>query len=127
MNILILAVFACFLPHVMLIFLFYLLNWSANSKVSRDLCCLYVGICFDVAPHHMPDHVVTLAWHMRPHKMRSHIRELTCEACNAYILRGLGANVWIFLGMDLCLISPLYITFRFDTYMEHLNICRMHF
>ena len=33
----------------------------------------------------------------------------------------------IFLGMDLRSISPLYITFRFDTCMEHLNTCRMHF
>ena len=39
----------------------------------------------------------------------------------------LGANVGIFLGIDLWVISPLYITFRFDTCMEHLNTCRMHF
>ena len=91
------------------------------------VCCLYVGTCFGVAPHHMPDHVVTLAWHTRPHKIRSQILELTCEAWHVYIRRGLGANVVIFLGMDLWSISPLYITFRFDTCMEHLNICRIHF
>ena len=91
------------------------------------VCCLYVGICFGVVPHHMPDHVVTLAWHTRPHKFRSQIRELTSEAWYVYIRRGLGANVGIFLGMDLWSISPLYITFRFDTCMEHVNICRMHF
>ena len=40
-----------------------------------------------------------------------------------YISGGvLGANVVIFFGMDLWSISPLYITFRFDTCMEHLNI-----
>ena len=43
----------------MLIFVFYALNWSANSKVPRDpwtmVCCLYVGICFGVVPHHMSD------------------------------------------------------------------------
>ena len=38
-----------------------------------------------------------------------------------------GANVGIFLGINIWSISPLYITFRFDTCMEHLNICRMHF
>ena len=32
------------------------------------------------------------------------------------------ANVGIFLGMDRWSISPLYITFRFDTCMEYLNI-----
>ena len=89
--------------------------------------CLCVGICFGVVPHHMPDHVVTLAWHMRPHKNRSQIRELTCEAWHVYIRRGLGANIGIFLGGDLWSISPLYITFRFDICMEHLNISRMHF
>ena len=41
--------------------------------------------------------------------------------------RGFGANDGIFLGMDLWSISPLYTTFRFDTCIEHLNICRMHF
>ena len=91
------------------------------------VCCLYVGKCSGVAPHHMPVHVVTLAWHTRPHKIRSEIRELTCEAWHVYIRRGLGANVGIFLGMDLWSISLLYRTFRFDTCMEHLNICRMHF
>ena len=91
------------------------------------VCCLYVGICFGVAPHHMPGHVVTLALHTRPHKIRSQICELTCEAWHVYIRRGLGANNEIFLGIDLWSISPLYITFRFDTCMEHLNICRMHF
>ena len=91
------------------------------------VCCIYVGICFGVAPHHMPDHVVTLAWQARPHKIGSQIRELTCDAWHVYIRTGLGANVGIFLGMDLWAISPLYITLRFDTCMEHLIICRMHF
>ena len=91
------------------------------------VCCLYVGICFGVAPHHMPDHVVTLAWHKRLHKIRAQIRDLTCETWHVYLWRGLGANDGIFLGMDLWSISPLYITLRFDTCMEHLNICRMHF
>ena len=59
--------------------------------------------------------------------MRSQMRELTCEAWHVYVRRGLGTNVGIFLDMDLLSISPLYITFRVDTCMEHLNICRMHF
>ena len=89
--------------------------------------CLYVGICFGVAPHHMLDHGITLAWHTRPHKIRSQIRELTCEAWHVYIRRGLGANDGIFLGMDLWSMAALYITILFDTCMEQLNICRMHF
>ena len=89
--------------------------------------CFYVGICFGVAPHHMPDHVVTLAWHTRPHKIGSQIRELTCEAWHVYIPRGLGANDGIFLGMHIESILPLYITFRSDTCMEHFNICGMRF
>ena len=89
--------------------------------------CSYVGRCLDLAPHYMPDHVVTLAWYTRPHKIRSQIRELTCEAWHVYIWRGSGANVGIFLGINISAISPLYITFRFYTCMEHLNICRMHF
>ena len=75
------------------------------------VCCLNVGICFGVVPHHMPDHVVTLA----------------CEACHVHNRRGFGTNDGIFLGMDLWSISPLYITFRYDTCMEHLDICRMQF
>ena len=91
------------------------------------VCCLYVGICFGVAPHHMPYHVVTLAWHTRPHKIRSQTLELTCEACHEHNRRDFGANDGIFLGIDLRSISPMYTTFRFDTCLEHLNICRMHF
>ena len=82
---------------------------------------------FGVAPHHMPDHGVTLAWHTTPHKIRSQIRELTCEAWYVYIWRGLGANVVIFLSKYFWSISPLYITLRFDTCMEDLNTCCMHF
>ena len=115
----------------MLIFVFYVLNWSANSKVPRDLwtmvCCSYVGICFGAVPHHMADQMVTLAWHTWPHKIRSQIHELTCEACHVHNRRGFGANDGIFLGMNLWSISPLYTTFRFDTCMERLDICRMHF
>ena len=91
------------------------------------VCCLYVGICLGVVPHHMPDHVVTLAWHMRPHKIRSKIHELTCESCHVHNRRGFGANDGISLAMDLGSISPLYTTFRLDTCMDHLNICRMQF
>ena len=90
------------------------------------LCCSYVGICFGVAPHHTPNHVVTLAWHTRPHKIRSRLCELTCEAWHVYMRRGLGVNGGILLDIELWSISPLYITFRFDTCMEHLNTCRMH-
>ena len=57
----------------------------------------------------------------------SQIHELTCEACHVHNRRGFGANDGIFLGMKLWSISPLYTTFRFDTCMKHLNICRMHF
>ena len=91
------------------------------------VCCLYGGIRFGVAPHHMPDHVVTLAWHTRPHKFSSQIRELTCEAWYVYIQRGLGPNAGISLGIDLWSISPLGITLRSDTCIEHLNICRIQF
>ena len=91
------------------------------------VCCLYVGKCFGVVSNDMPDHVFTLAWHTRPHKIRSQTHELTCEACHVHNWRGFGANDGIFLGMDFESISPLYITHRFDTCMEHLNIRRMHF
>ena len=91
------------------------------------VCCLYVGICFGVVPHHTPDHVVTLAWHTRPHKIGSQTHELTCEAWHVHNRRSFGANDGIFLGMDIWSISPLHITLRFDTYMEHMNICHMHF
>ena len=91
------------------------------------VCCLYVGICFGVLLHHMPDHMVTLAWHTRPHKIRSQIHEFTCEAWHVYIRKGFGANDVISLGMDLWSISSSCITFRFDTCMEDMNICHMHF
>ena len=91
------------------------------------VCCLYVGICFGVVPHHMPDHVITLAWHTRSDKIKSQIHELTCEACHVHNRRGFGANDEIFLGINLWCISPWYITSRFDTCMEHLDISCMHF
>ena len=91
------------------------------------VCCLYVGICFGVVPHHMLDHVVTLAWHTRPHNVRPQTHELTREAWHMYIRRGLRTKDGIFLGIDLSSISPLYVTLRFDTCMEHLNIFCMHF
>ena len=91
------------------------------------VCCLYVGMCFGVVPYHTPDHVITLPWHTRPHKIRSQIHELTCEACHVHNRRGFGANDGIFLGIDPLSISPSYTTLRFDTCMEHLNIFRMHF
>ena len=75
----------------------------------------------------MPDHMVTLAWRTRPHKVWSQIHELTCEVCHAHNRRAFGANAGIFLGMNLWSIAPLYITFRFATCMEHLNNCHMHF
>ena len=49
------------------------------------VCCLYVGKCFSVVPHHMRDHMVTLAWQTRPHKIRSQIYKFTCEAFHVYI------------------------------------------
>ena len=52
---------------------------------------------------------------------------LTCEACHLHNWRGFGGNDGIILGMDLSSISPLYTTSLFDTCMEHLDICRMHF
>ena len=91
------------------------------------VCRLYVGICFGVVPHHMPDYMVTLAWHTRPHKIRSQIHELNCEACHVHNRKGFGTNDGIFLGIDLWSLSPLYITLRFDTCMEHLGNCRMDF
>ena len=59
--------------------------------------------------------------------MFSQIHELTCEACVVHNWRDFGANDGIFLGMDFWTISLLYTICRFDTCMEHLNICRMHF
>ena len=91
------------------------------------VCCLYVGGCFCIVPHHMPDHAIALAWQTRPHKIGSQTHELTCEAWHVYIWRGLRANGGIFLDMDIQSISLLHTTFRFDTCMEHLNTCRMHF
>ena len=84
-------------------------------------------VCLKALEKHFFLLVVTLAWHTRPHKIRSQTHELTCEACHVHNRKSLGANVGIFLGMDLWSISPLYITLRFDTCMEHFNICGMHF
>ena len=91
------------------------------------VCCLYVGKSFSVVPHHMLDQVVTLAWHTRPQKIRSQTHELTCEACHVHNWRGFGVNEGVLLGIDLWSIWAWYTTFRFDTCMEHFNICRMHF
>ena len=91
------------------------------------VCCSYVGICFGVEHHHMPDRVLHLAWRPKDYKIRSQIHELTCEACHVHNQRSFGANDGIFLGMEVWSVSPLYIISRFDICMEHLDICRMHF
>ena len=81
------------------------------------VCCLDVGRCFGVAPHHVPDHVVTLAWHTRHHKIRSQIHELTCEAWHVYIWKGFGSQCWDILGHG----SLVYITLVY-----YFLVGRMH-
>ena len=41
------------------------------------VCCSYVGICFGVEHHHMPDRVLHLAWRTKDHKIRSQDHGLT--------------------------------------------------
>ena len=59
--------------------------------------------------------------------MFGHFCVLCAQLVGVHIWRGLGGNDGKFLGIDLWSISPSYTTFRFDTCMEHLDICRMHF
>ena len=56
------------------------------------VCCLYVGICFGVEEHIMPDLMLALAWRMGLYKMRTQNRDFTCEVCHSQNRRGLGAN-----------------------------------
>ena len=91
-----------------------------ESYVAKVLICWQMLWC---CTSRYAGSVVTLAWHTRLHKIRSQTHGLTCEACHVHNQRGFRANDGTFLGMNLWSMSPLYTTLRFDTCMEHLDIC----
>ena len=78
-----------FLTSVLVIFAFCVLTWSANSKKPMEsrtmVCCSYVGICFGVEHHHMPDRVLHLAWRMKDYKNWSQDHGLTWAVRSAHI------------------------------------------
>ena len=52
------------------------------------VCCSYVGICFGVEHHHMPDRVLHLAWRTKDYKNWSQDHGLTWAVRGAHIRSG---------------------------------------
>ena len=105
------VIFSCFRPQFLLIFAFRVLTWSANSKKpmgNRTMVCYsYVGICFGVEHHHMPDRVLHLAWRTRDYKNWSENHGLTWAVCGAHNRRSFEGKVGIYMGIDLWSLSSM--------------------
>ena len=89
MTTLFLDIFSCFWPQFVLIFEFCVLTWSANSKKLMEsrtmVCCSYVGICFRVDHHNMPDRVLYFAWRTKDYKNWSQDHGMTWAVRGAHI------------------------------------------
>ena len=74
------------------------------------VCSSYVGICFGVEHHHMPDRVLHLAW--------SQNHGLTWAVRGAHIGRGFEGKVGMYMGIDLWSISSMNFRLRFPACFE---------
>ena len=65
----------------------YLVGKQQESYMKRRtmVCCSYVGICFGVEHHHMPDRVLHLAWRTKDHTNWSQDHGLTWAVRGAHI------------------------------------------
>ena len=82
------------------------------------VCCSYIGICFGAEYHHMPDHVLHLAWRTKDHKNCSQDDGVTWVVRGAHIRRGFEVKVGRFMGIDLWSPSSMKTRLRFHAYFE---------
>ena len=82
------------------------------------VCCSYVGICFGVEHHYMPDRVLHLAWHRKDFKNWSQDHGLTWAVRGAHIRRGFESKMEMYMGIGLWSISSMNIRLRFHACFE---------
>ena len=81
-------------------------------------CCSYVGICFGVEHHHMPDHVLSLALRKKYNKNWSQDDGLTWVVTGAHIRNGFEGRVGMYMGIDLWSPSSMNTRLRFHACFE---------
>ena len=82
------------------------------------VCCSYVGKCFGVGHHHMPDRVLHLAWRTKDYKNSSQDHGLTWAVRGAHMRRGFEGKIGMFMGIDLRSPSSMNTTLQFHAYFE---------
>ena len=82
------------------------------------VCCSYVGICFGVEQHHMPDRVLHLAWRTKDCKIWSQDHGLTWAVRGAHIRRDFEANMGMYMGIGLWSLSSMNIRLGFYACFE---------
>ena len=82
------------------------------------VCCLYVGICFGVEHHHMPDHVLHLASSTKDHKNWSQDNGLTWAVRGAHIRKGFPGYSGMYMGIGLWSPSSMKTRLRFHACFE---------
>ena len=63
------------------------------------VCCSYVGICFGVEHHHMPDHELHLAWRTKDFKNWSQDHGRTWAVRGAHIRKGFEGKMGMYMGI----------------------------
>ena len=82
------------------------------------VCCSYVGICFGVEHHHVPDRVLHLAWRTKDYTIWSQDHGLTWAVRGAHIRRGFEGKVGMFMGIHLYSLSSMNTRLQFHAYFE---------
>ena len=82
------------------------------------VCCSYVGICFGIEHHHMPDRILYLAWRTKDFKNWSQDQGLTWAVCGAHIRRGFEGKLGMCMGIGLRSLSSMSTRLRFHACFE---------
>ena len=80
--------------------------------------CSYVGICFGVEHHHMPDGVLHLAWRTKDHKNWSQDHGRIWAVRGAHIRRGFEGKMGMYLGIGLWSLSSMNTRLQFHACFE---------
>ena len=82
------------------------------------VCCSYVGICFGIENHRMPDRVLHLAWRTKDQKNWSQDDGLTWAVRGAHIRRGFEGKVGMYMGIGFWSLSSTNIRLRVHACFE---------
>ena len=82
------------------------------------VCCSYVGICFGVEHHHMPDRVLHLAWRTKDFKNWSQDHGLTWAVRGAHIRKSFEGKMGMYMGIGLWSLSSMNSRLRFHACLE---------